>query len=261
MLKKEICEIIYKNAYDILLNEIGKHDLELHLENDSKFNDINTITYRLISSAQNRQMMPNVIKFHKNEEAMKNILFNFSHNNILNTYKNSELLLNIFKKKFSSAKISNEKRNLWFQFSESIFSICNFMSNFKDEKEFNNFVKSFNFNKYTKASLPMLLSTEIKGFRFALACDFLKELGYREYPKPDIHLIDIFYELKLSESRDPYDVYKNIVEFSEIINIDAYSVDKIFWLLSSGDFYRINKTMKSKKKEFIEMMKNKLSIN
>jgi len=35
-------------------------------------------------------------------------------------------------------------------------------------------------NKHTKATLPMLLSKEIRGFGFALACDFLKEFAAKE---------------------------------------------------------------------------------
>ncbi len=38
----------------------------------------------------------------------------------------------------------------------------------------------------------MLLGREINGFGFALSCDFLKELGYEDFPKPDVHLRDIF---------------------------------------------------------------------
>ena len=114
------------------------------------------------------------------------------------------------------------------------------MASFNDKKAFDAFVKTFLLNKYTKAALPMLLSKEIKGFGLALACDFLKELGYRDYPKPDTHLIKIFHSLGLSETEDPYDVYKAIVEMAKAVKEDAYTVDRVFWLIGSGKFYLVD---------------------
>src|SRR3989338_4740883 len=132
----------------------------------------------------------------------------------------------------------------------------------KKEKEFkpilfDNFIKTFAHNKYTKAALPMLLSKEISGFGFALACDFLKELGYRDYPKPDVILIDIFYRLGLSKSDEQYEVYKSIVEMSEAVGEDAYTVDKIFWLIGSGKLAG-NKSIGRNREEFIKSVKTKL---
>jgi len=110
-------------------------------------------------------------------------------------------------------------------------------------------------NKNTKADLPKRLSKEIKGFGFALACDFLKELGYRDYPKPDGHLIKIFNSLGLSSSDKDYEVYKSIIEMSEAVGEDAYTVDKIFWLISSGKFYLDKIDIGSNRDEFIEKVK------
>lgn len=104
----------------------------------------------------------------------------------------------------------------------------------------------------------MLLSKEIDGFGFALACDFLKELGYRDYPKPDVHLIKIFSSLGLSESDEQYDVYKSIIEMSEVVGEDAYTVDKIFWLISSGRFYLVNVNTGRNRDKFIRLMKKEL---
>ena len=133
-----------------------------------------------------------------------------------------------------------------------------FLSSFSDERDFDNFVRTFSFNKFTKAALPMLLANEIDGLGFALACDFLKELGYRDYPKPDVHLIKIFYELGLCDSTNPYDIYKSIIEMSEIVGDDAYTVDKIFWLISSGNFYLVNIKTERNRDKFIDEMKNRL---
>jgi len=106
--------------------------------------------------------------------------------------------------------------------------------------------------------LPMLLSKEIRGFGFALACDFLKELGYRDYPKPDVYLIKIFYGLGLAKSTEPYEVYKSIIEMAEAVGEDAYTVDKIFWLIGSGKFYLVNIFTGRNSDKFIKSAKTKL---
>ena len=144
------------------------------------------------------------------------------------------------------------------KFSEGIISGSNFMASFKDKEDFDSFIKTFARNKYTKAALPMLLSKEIRGFGFALACDFLKELGYRDYPKPDVYLIKIFYGLGLAKSTEPYEVYKSIIEMAEAVGEDAYTVDKIFWLIGSGKFYLVNIFTGRNSDKFIKSIKTKL---
>ena len=161
-----------------------------------------------------------------------------------------------FKSKFNLQNTQN-KRSLWRKFSEGIISGSNFISSFKNKDDFDSFIRTFARNKYTKAALPMLLSKEIRGFGFALACDFLKELGYRDYPKPDVMLIDIFYELGLSKSNEPYEIYKSIVEMSEVVGEDAYTVDKIFWLIGSGKLVG-NKSIGRNRSEFIKKIKTNL---
>ena len=72
------------------------------------------------------------------------------------------------------------------------------MSNFKDADDFRGFVAQFDYNRPTRMALPLLISTKIRGIGFALACDTLKELGFLSYPKPDVHLIEVFSKLGLS---------------------------------------------------------------
>jgi len=149
----------------------------------------------------------------------------------------------------------SRKKNLWKQFADWVISGSTFMSEFKDKEEFDTFVKRFSLNTYTKASLPMLLEKEIRWFWFALACDFLKELWYRDYPKPDIHLIEIFYGTWLCGSKKDYDIYKAIVKMSEIVWEDAYTIDKIFWLIWSGKLYLDNIMLWRNRDVFIDLVK------
>jgi hypothetical protein len=257
-------QFVYNHAKDFLREiinenkELNEEILKKHLENEQMvFTDLRDINQRLVESLSNRNMMASVINIQGKKEKIKLLLYNFEPDKILESYKTSEILLSEFKKHFI-IKNFESKRNLWRKFSEGIISGSKFLSSFKSKDNFDNFVKLFSFNKYTKAALPMLLSKEIKGFGFALSCDFLKELGYREYPKPDRHLIKIFYELGLCNSKEPYEVYKAIIEMSENVDDDAYTIDKTFWLISSGKFLNDIKVSRNRDK-FIGKMKDLLS--
>ena len=54
----------------------------------------------------------------------------------------------------------------------------------------------------------MLISHVVSGIGFALACDFLKELGFVNFAKPDVHVKAIVKGLNLSDSDDDYIVFK-----------------------------------------------------
>jgi len=256
-------KFVFESAKEFLNKIIDSHNnldnsiLEKHLQCESKFDNIIDASRKLIESLSNRNMMASVIGFKRREKEIASILLQYDPNKILATYKDAETLLEVFKKKFDLKNVQS-KRNLWRKFSEGIISGSKFMSSFRDKNDFDSFIKNFARNKYTKAVLPMLLSKEIKGFGFALACDFVKELGYRDYPKPDVHLIKIFHDLSLSESSEPYEVYKSIIEMAEAVGEDAYTVDKIFWLISSGRFYLVNIEIGRNRDKFIKDAKTKL---
>ena len=83
----------------------------------------------------------------------------------------------------------------------------------------------------------MLLDREIHGLGFALACDFLKELGFLEFCKPDVHLKKILSGLGLSESDEDYLIFKSIVRIAKHNGKKPYEIDKLFWLIGSGYFH------------------------
>lgn len=238
--------------------ELNQSILKEHLKHESKFDNIKDANKRLIESLANRNMMATVINFKGREEQLRIILFDYDPHAIIDKYPIANQLFDVFRKKFEIRNVQS-RRNLWLKFTEGIISGSKFMSSFKDKNEFDSFINNFSLNKYTKAALPMLLKEEIRGFGLALACDFLKELGYRDYPKPDTHLINIFSSLGFSESKKPYDIYKSIVEMAEAVGEDAYTVDKIFWLISSGRFYLVNINIGRKRDEFIRYAKKQLA--
>lgn len=110
------------------------------------------------------------------------------------------------------------------------------------------------------AVLPLLISTEIYGFGFALVCDFLKDLGYENYGKPDVHIKEILSAYGfISEKHSDYKVLKTMIEISHDAQVSCYKLDMILWLIGSGKFFKNpefgNEGFIGKmKKDFIELL-------
>lgn len=256
--KKERYKILYNEAFTYLGNICPSNvNINKYLNVQKKFKTKNDILYRLLISLQNRQMSSNVIGIEKEERKpiIKKILFDYDSNKILKNY-NADNLLNEFNKKFDIKNIDS-KNNLWRLYSKSIISACEFVNKFEDANDFDRFVSLFKYNELSSAALPMLLEREIVGLGFPLACDFLKELGYNEYPKPDVHIKDIFVAFDLCDNND-YSAYKAVIEMANIVNENPYKVDKIFWLIGAGNFYLDNINIGRNKEEFINIVIDKL---
>lgn len=115
------------------------------------------------------------------------------------------------------------------------------MENFSGVDDFKAFVKRFDYNPLTRMALPLMISEKISGVGFALACDFLKELGYVNYPKPDVHILNVLSETGMANN-DQIGAFECIAKISDVCQKDdpsatAYKIDKILWLICSGNYY------------------------
>lgn len=256
---KEKNQVVYQLAYnyliDILPNKLNADKLQKYFSGDRRdFSSLADVYEQLIYSAQNYQRMPNVIKFTERKEKIKSILCEYDLTKI--TTYNIEDLYQVFRKEFNVTS-EDSKRNSWHKWSKSIIDAAKFMSDFENISDFKTFVNQFDYNLPSRMALPLLISTKISGIGFALACDFLKELGYVNYPKPDVHLIDVFNRLGLSE-RNPVSVFEAIVKMSDDCkeidkSITPYKIDKIIWLICSGNFYHDEIMNVKRKDDFITM--------
>jgi hypothetical protein len=155
--------------------------------------------------------------------------------------------------------INRSSRGLWPQYCRTILSGARFLSQFASAEEFYEWVDTFDrLDDRARAALPMVLAQEIDGFGFALACNFVKELGYENFSKPDVHVKDIFWALELSPwGTSDYEVFKAVARVASNVGVTPYNVDKLFWLIGSGYFYEnpeigINGKIGRRKKQFIE---------
>ncbi len=243
----------------ILPENIKLEDLDKYFIGDaSDFSTLTDVFVKLIGSAQNYQGMPKTIKFYERNELISDILFDFNYNKIKDL--NETELFTMFKERIE-IKNAESKLNSWLKWSKSVIDSAKFISRFRDVDEFREFMKLFNNNYQTRVALPLLIANRIRGIGFALACDFLKELGYLEYAKPDTHIIKVFSELGFS-SEDDLDVFDSIVLMAEACkaidpSVTPYKIDKIIWLICSGYFYHDDTRRSGKRKEFIEYVESK----
>jgi hypothetical protein len=226
--------------------------------------DLATIYRRILESAQNRNMWPNVIgKAIGGVDKLSSLLCGFQPSKVLDKYDDDlkRVLGDIVSQLKPSGQIRQDPRSSWPQFCKTIVSGAAFMAQFDTARDFCEFVDFFDRDDRTRPSLPMLLSHEIDGFGFPLACDFLKEIGYLKFGKPDVHVKKIFFELGLTKSKDDYKVFKAIQRVAKNVDATPFKVDKVFWLAGSGYYLKEQgKKVRGDKhrKDFIDYVKNRL---
>jgi hypothetical protein len=218
---------------------------------------------QMLSSTINRQALPSVIGFQR-LESLVDILFDFNPHLVYEKYQGDEGSHRLFEGielHFSSLNGNlrvpvekfawENKRNSWRQFAESIASGARFLSRFDTASDFDSFIEGIT----TKES-ALLVSSSGHGVGFALACDFLKESGY-DCPKPDVWIKRILKGVGLINSEDDSSAYNVLCEIATEAGVTAYAVDKLFWLLGTGNFYNSKPPFKvrSLAQEFINAHK------
>lgn len=240
---------IYTNTKKFLIERIpsidAKEILASYLEIPDQRHesvDISELFRRLLSSAQNSNMKAGVIG--NSIGGFNNLgkaLFSFNPRKTLKNFVGAPdaLLDHIVKTLNPNGKIRKEPRSIWPKYCKTILSSAEFFNQFSNSEEFYVWANSLYNNKISMPALPMILAAEIEGIGYPLACDFLKELGFVEYGKPDVHVIEIFVGIGLCQPKpNPYQVQKVISQIAEAAGVSSYNVDKLFWLTGSGKFYK-----------------------
>ncbi len=217
---------------------------------------LNSVFELFVKTAQNYQRMPNVIKFDERRDEIARILHDF--NPYVVGKANAEELCEALRKEFGVTS-KDGKQNSWNKWSRSIVDSARFLREFNDVEDFKSFVESFSYSAATRAALPLYLSEKISGIGFALACEALKELGYEYYPKPDVHMIDILSDLKVCEP-DQLSVYEELIRIADDNGITPYKLDKVLWLICSGNYYMDDVKAPGHKKEFIEQVREHMAL-
>ena len=255
-----------KKAYMIMCNYLVKilpqgmqrRDLNKYLVSEhEQIDSLETIYEQFLFSAQNYRSMPQTIKFVERKDDIKQILHNYNFDQIIDT--GAENLYRTFRSQFNITS-PDTAHNSWLKWSKSAVGAAKFMKEFDSVQDFVNFVRVFDYNLHTRMGLPLLIAKKIHGFEFALACDVLKELGFVNYCKPDVHIMDVLEKTGIC-TRDPIDVFETMTQMARDCNITPYKLDKIMWLICSGDFYLDNIRISRHKNELIDILNNKLQLN
>ncbi len=144
------------------------------------------IYQRILESAQNANMKAGVIgRAIGGVEKLAPVLEGFNAKAILEKYAGDceAVLDDIVEKLNPNGEVRRTSRSIWPHYCQTILSAANFIEQFSSASDFFGWVDFFDKDERARASLPMLLSREIEGFGFALSCDFLKEMGYINFPK------------------------------------------------------------------------------
>ncbi len=243
----DLCEL-YDNARDFLVKSISVDnageivDSYLFFEGGSESSQsLDKVYLRLLESAQNANMKAGVVGGSiGGVEKLAAVLFDFDVNKVVGYYENDhdKLLNDVVGKLNPRGKIRITPQSIWPKYCKTALSSAAFLTQYNDGSDFFAWANHFYKDKRSMAALPLLLSSEIYGIGYPLACDFLKELGFVNYGKPDVHLIDIFEGIGLCEKGlSLYEIQKTIIRIAEAKNVTPYNVDKLFWLIGSGNFY------------------------
>lgn len=230
-----IRELAHPDAKDIVESYLSLPD-----QSDRPVS-LNELFLRLLRSAQNANMKASVIG--GSIGGARNLgpaLFRFNPKKVARAFANNPdgLLNHIVDTIKPTGQIRTTTRSIWPQYCKTILSAATFFGQFNSSEDFYEWANHFYGDQRSMAALPLVLAAEIEGIGYPLACDFLKELGFVSYGKPDVHVMQIFAGIGLCSAKaSSYQVQKVITKIAEAAEVSAYDVDKVFWLIGSGKFY------------------------
>lgn len=245
----------YRKIYKIVkeyLAELVPSQIDINkyfINEDLPCKEINQILYVFLRSTQDYQFLPNVIGLMKPERSpiFKRVLLDYNYSKILDTYT-VESLYEEFCINFN-VKNKDSKGNSWRKYANSVISSCEYLAKFKTADAFNRYVESFNGSLEAAKKLQF----SVKGMGLAIACNTLKDLGFVNYSKPDIHMIDVMNSAGLS-SRDEEDVFNAIRKVAKANNDTPFNVDRSIWLICSGGYFMDDVKILGQKGELIRRL-------
>jgi hypothetical protein len=229
---------LYAAAYQFLESEIGRQALENKLNHyrQYKAETMEDVYWHLINSLTNKVGMRATIG---DIDALTPHLFHWDPWQTCDHYRDDwEKLFRVIQADYTPLGPMNikNKSSFWVIFCKGILSGAAFLSEFESVDHFDEFVQSFAFNDLTIAALPIVIDQEVYGMGFPLGCDWLKEIGYGNYGKPDTHTIDILSETGLAPGTGTYDVFKTLVRLAKANGEQTVIVDYVLWLVGSGRY-------------------------
>jgi hypothetical protein len=245
---------LYKCAYNYLKSKIGRDALERKLNHyrHHKANNMQDLFWYMLNSLTNKVGMRATIG---DIDLLEPYLFNFDPYQTHDHYRDDwQILFKRIRDNYTPPGPMNikNKNSYWVIFCKGILSGAEFLSGFESYDAFDDFVNGFTFNDLSISALPILLDQEIYGMGFPIACDWLKEIGYSNYCKPDTHTIDILFEAGVAPSQDNFTVFQTMVRMARINDEPPAVIDRLLWLIGSGKYVEENEKITRQKGIFIQ---------
>jgi hypothetical protein len=221
---------------------------------------------RLLRSAQSAQSMPNVIGSSIGGiERLSPILFGFDPAAVAMRYPRNEegcwhLFDDIKEALAPRGKLNYNPRSLWRRFCGTIVSGASFLAEFPDAQSFYAWVEPFDRDEDGRVQIAGEIARQVDGVGFALASDFLREIGFTNFSKPDVHIKEIFSQLGLSQSKEDVEVFKAVGRVARNVGVTPHEVDHLFWLVGSGDLNFAGRRIANSRAAFIAYARKGLEI-
>lgn len=259
---KELLKEIWNKAEAKYNKIIEKHNIKNSYISPKaiELSDYKSLADKIAFHLQNGFNKSKIINYEKNKKVLLKIFIDKYKDKSAQS-KNEKLICEIYKEIEKNIDTKNSEKT-WKQYIEGNLD---FMFLYKSD---NNYIKKLirKINEYYKdyqldniVKEVCLFSNKIKGLGLALACDTLKELGCTSLGKPDTHLINIFKTIRKNAKMEEKQCLIDILTMAKEVNKTPYYVDKVFWLLSTGNFYDeelLNYRRKDLIKDINETIKN-----
>jgi hypothetical protein len=194
----------------------------------------------LLFSAQNAQGKPNQVGGAiKGVHNLSRVTFGFNPHRVVEHYQTGAQIFDEVKAVLKpSGRLNESAIGVWPKYCRTMLEAAKFMSQFKDGEDFYAWANAMYQDVRSQDAIPMLIAQQVAGIGYSLACDFLKEKGFINFGKPDVHVKDILATVGLCDKHaSEIDCQRELRAIAKAVGVSAYKVDKLVWLIGSGTFY------------------------
>lgn len=258
---------LYRVAYDFLVHRPGvtPEMVNRHLSpppTSQRPTTLAGVYEHLLAAAQNATMSPKVIGGAIGGIAkLRPVLLEFDPRAIAATFglDDTKVLDAVIATLHPTGQVRRAPQSLWPRFCRTITTGAAFLSLFEDADDFFRWVDTFDHDPRSRPALPLVISQEVAGIGFALACDFIKDMGYHNFGKPDTHIKKLLAALGICTTNDDYLVLRALTTLAQAAGVPVFALDTLFWLIGSGHFYRDGVKIGNQREAFIQHLKSSRS--
>ncbi|SHJ90580.1 hypothetical protein SAMN02745216_02511 [Desulfatibacillum alkenivorans DSM 16219] len=248
--------ILFNEAKDFLETVAGR-DVEelLAFTRYSKVTDMQEVYWRFARSLCNKRGMPATIG---DVDDLEPFLFGFDPVRSAGNYGGDwRRLFTAIREGYTPPGPMDASRegSYWVQYVKGLLSGAVFLSRFETFKKFEKFVAGFAHHPIALAGLPLTLDRQVFAMGFPLATDWLRECGYTNYAKPDVHVMTIFVECGIVREWDTFQSFKILARMGRLVGEPPAVVDKVLWYIGSGRFLPGDEPVTRYREAFIEYVK------